>query len=83
VTNRVGIAYLPSICVWVRRCEQLSFLRFVPVDNEIARLAVRLAGTFNGDPADRMVVATALFLGADLVTKDRAIRSYTKVHTVW
>ncbi len=43
----------------------------------------RLPGGFHGDPADQMIVATARHQGAVLVTKDRAIRDYEHVHTVW
>ncbi len=38
-----------------------------------------VAGTladFHGDPADRMIVASALAAGAALVTKDGSIRSW-------
>ena len=65
------------------RCERLSFLRFVPLDNEIARLAVGLPEPYHSDPADRMIIATARYLGAVLVTKDRRIREYEHVSTVW
>jgi PIN domain nuclease of toxin-antitoxin system len=68
---------------WVRRCERLSFLKFVPVDNEIARVAVQLPGELHPDPADRMIVATSLILGAPLVTKDRRILEFQHVETVW
>ncbi len=43
----------------------------------------RLPSGFHGDPADQMIVATARHQGALLVTKDRAIRDYEHVHTVW
>lgn len=68
---------------WVRRCEKLSFLKFVPVDNEIARVAVQLPGELHPDPADRMIVATSLTLGAPLVTKDKRILQFQHIETVW
>ncbi len=43
----------------------------------------RLPGDFHGDPADQMIVATARHSGAVLVTKDRAIRDYEHVRSVW
>ncbi len=43
----------------------------------------RLPGNFHGDPADQMIVATARHSGAVLVTKDRAIRDYEHVRSVW
>ena len=37
----------------------------------------------HGDPADQMIVATARHSGAVLVTKDRAIRDYEHVRSIW
>ena len=45
-----------------------------PVDFEIAALAGRLTG-MHGDPADRIVVATALAHHAALITADASILS--------
>ena len=35
------------------------------------------------DPADQMIVATALYLGVPLVTKDKRIRDANIVQTIW
>ncbi len=59
---------------WVLRSEALPFLTFVPVDNAIAVQSTRLTGELHGDAADRIIIATAQFLGAELVTKDNKIR---------
>lgn len=67
---------------WIARSEALPFLRFVPVDNRIALRAVGLQG-LHDDPADRIIVATALSLGARLVTRDRRLRAYRGVETLW
>jgi PIN domain nuclease of toxin-antitoxin system len=49
-------------------------------------IAVR-AGSFGdevvGDPADRLIIATALAAGVPLVTKDERIRSAGVVETIW
>jgi PIN domain nuclease of toxin-antitoxin system len=68
--------------LWVEKCERLALFHFVPVDNTIARLAVGLPEPFHPDPPDRIIVATALSLGATLVTKDRKILSYPHVKTL-
>ncbi len=44
----------------------------IEVDGEIAILSTRLAG-MHADPADRLIVATALARGATLVTADEKI----------
>jgi PIN domain nuclease of toxin-antitoxin system len=38
---------------------------------------------FHGDPADQILVATARQHGAVLVTKDRRIRGYAHVQSIW
>jgi len=68
---------------WLARCERLPFLSFVPVSTAIAVESVRLPDFPNADPADRIIAATALSLGAQLVTKDEKLRSYPNVQTVW
>jgi PIN domain nuclease of toxin-antitoxin system len=60
---------------WIARSEALPFFHFLPVDNHIAQRAVLLPEPLHNDPADRMIIATAMSLGADLVTKDRKIRN--------
>jgi PIN domain nuclease of toxin-antitoxin system len=35
------------------------------------------------DPADRLIVATAMLESAALVTKDARIRRYSAVETIW
>jgi PIN domain nuclease of toxin-antitoxin system len=68
---------------WVAKSEALSFFNFVPVTNSIALKSVGLQTPFHTDPADRIIVATAIALGATLVTKDQKILGYPHVKTAW
>ncbi|MBI5556180.1 MAG: type II toxin-antitoxin system VapC family toxin [Deltaproteobacteria bacterium] len=68
---------------WLCRCEALPFLTFVAVSNAIAVESVRLPDFPHADPADRIIAATALSLGAPLVTKDDKLRNYPHVKTIW
>jgi len=68
--------------IWMRRVEELKFFQFVPVDNEIAKLAVLLPD-LHQDPADRIIVATARILGTTLITKDERLLSYPNIATLW
>ena len=43
----------------------------------------QLPQPFPGDPADQIIVATARHHGAVLVSKDRHIRRYAQVRSVW
>jgi PIN domain nuclease of toxin-antitoxin system len=55
--------------------EQLSEqVRTVGITPAIADTAVSLPSAFPGDPADRLIFATAVEHGVKLVTKDRRLR---------
>jgi len=60
-------------------------LRTVGVTPAIADTAVSLPSSFPGDPADRMIYATAIEHGWKLVTKDRGLREhpYPRAVAVW
>lgn len=68
---------------WVARSAALPFLHFVPVDHQIYLRAVDLPGPLHDDPADRVIVATALGLGMPLVTKDHRLQGYPHLETIW
>lgn len=51
-------------------------LRTIGVTPAIADTAVALPSSFPGDPADRLIYATAVEHDLPLVTKDRAIRDH-------
>lgn len=51
-------------------------LRTVAITPAIAETAVSLPASFPGDPADRLIYATAIERGWRLVTKDRRLRSH-------
>lgn len=68
---------------WISQSEKLPFITFIPIDNSIALKSVNLPGPFHEDPADRIIVATALLTGAQLLTKDRRIRDSKLVEAVW
>jgi PIN domain nuclease of toxin-antitoxin system len=68
---------------WVADLQALPELRFEPVSVEIARVAGSFPDAMPGDPADRIIVATARALGARLVTADTRLRKSPELVTVW
>lgn len=68
---------------WLADLRALPELRFEPVSAEIAALAASFDGTMHGDPADRIIAATARMLGARLVTADERLRGLPDVAAVW
>lgn len=61
---------------WVRCGTRAPGLRTVALSAEIMIDSTRLPGRLHGDPADRMIVATARQMGAALVTRDQRIIDY-------
>jgi PIN domain nuclease of toxin-antitoxin system len=68
---------------WIALAESAPEITFVPVDNRIALKAVALEGFPHRDPADRIIAATALVLGATLITADARLRAYGPLSTIW
>jgi PIN domain nuclease of toxin-antitoxin system len=68
---------------WIAKSESLPFIQFVPVTNLIAIKSVNLPLPLHQDPADRIIIATALSVGAPLVTKDQRLLDYSHVQTIW
>lgn len=57
-------------------------VRTIQVTPAIAAAAVGLPSSFPGDPADRLVYATAIENGWRLITKDRRLRTHRHPHPV-
>ena len=72
-----------EVADWIAKSEMLPYFQFIPVDNSIAIKSVNLPGPLHRDPADRIIIATAISLGASLLTKDEKILNYPHVKTVW
>lgn len=68
---------------WILKSEGLPYLNFVPVDNAIALKSVHLPGPLHRDPLDRIIIATAMTLGALLISKDYKILNYPHARSLW
>jgi PIN domain nuclease of toxin-antitoxin system len=68
---------------WIAKSESLPFIQFMPVTNSIAVKSVNLPLPLHPDPTDRIIIATALSLGASLVTKDEKLLDYAPINTIW
>jgi PIN domain nuclease of toxin-antitoxin system len=59
---------------WLTRATESRVLTVLPLDRDVVIAVDSLPTRFHGDPADRLIVATARTHGMPLATRDRAIR---------
>lgn len=57
-------------------------MRVLPITPAIAARSVNI-DLPQGDPADRLIAATALVQGAALVTVDKKLRDFASLETLW
>lgn len=55
----------------------------LPITASIAECSMQFSPRYPQDPADRIIGATALVNGIELVTIDRAIRASGEVPCIW
>jgi PIN domain nuclease of toxin-antitoxin system len=72
-----GRIELSNSCgLWVQQALATPGLALTPLTSEIAIESCNLPPPFHGDPADRIIIATARNIGARLVTRDQKIIEY-------
>lgn len=58
---------------WIRKALDFQGLHLAAIDAEVACDCAELPAGFHGDPADRIIAATARTTGYTLLTHDRAL----------
>jgi len=68
---------------WLAQVRRLPEYRIEPLTDDIAERAGQFGEAFPGDPADRLISATALLAGVPLVTHDERLRGIESLPTIW
>jgi len=68
---------------WLEMMIERSNVTVSEISPAVAALAVHFPSDFPGDPADRVIAATARVAGAALVTRDARLRRSHAVETIW
>ncbi|MDI7775919.1 type II toxin-antitoxin system VapC family toxin [Asticcacaulis sp. EMRT-3] len=63
---------------WLETIFEQGGLSLIPLAPAISFDSTRLPGNFHNDPSDRLIVATARYLNAHLITEDAAILAYAR-----
>jgi PIN domain nuclease of toxin-antitoxin system len=74
--RRQPLSFRPDPVTWFERLLLRPGIRPVPLPHQVAVSAAFLPGQLHGDPADRLLIATARELDVPLVTRDQRILAY-------
>lgn len=83
LVKRDRLKLTTDLDTWLGLIYKLRYFKFVPVDKKIAQRSVFLPEPLHKDLADRIIIATTLRHGAELITSDKKILTYPHVRTVW
>lgn len=72
------LQFTVKVDLWLANALQPP-VQLLPLSPEIAVGSTQLPGRFHRDPADQIIVATALAYGCPLVTMDAQIRAYLHI----
>lgn len=76
VRGRIRLAR--PIGSWIDAALTLPGIRLLPISPEIAVDSANLPGSSHGDPADRILIASARSLGGRVATRDQRILDYAE-----
>jgi PIN domain nuclease of toxin-antitoxin system len=79
--GRLALSF--SVDEWISLTSHLPKLKWIDVTPDIAVRSTMLPEQFHGDPADRIIVASAMSYDTILITADKKIQSYKHVRTIW
>ena len=74
--SRPALRFVPDPVTWFADVTASRQIRDATLTPEIAIAASYLPGGLHPDPADRLIVATARWLGVPIMTADGKIRAY-------
>lgn len=70
-----AVALDPSPEEWIRTASHPAAIRLAQLTREVALELLKLPKSFQRDPADRIIVATARALNIPVLTRDKQIRN--------
>ncbi len=83
LVNKQRITLNTDIQDWIDTALSYPKIEFIDLNPQIAVLSTRLPGDFHGDPADRIIVSSALKNNCPIITKDKQIHTWGHVKTIW
>ena len=81
--RRGRLRFSMPVTAWLANVRRLPEYRLEPLTDDIAERAGQFGDAFPGDPADRLIAATALVRNAPLVTHDDRLREFQPLEVIW
>ncbi len=81
ISGRGGFRLPNSLAEYLRYLE--SAFVVLPITGAIAELSIAFSAQYPKNPTDRLIGATAVVHGMELVTKDDGIRTSGEVKCIW
>jgi PIN domain nuclease of toxin-antitoxin system len=72
-----------EVAEWIEAALERPKIELLPFSPRAAVRAAGLGDGFPGDPADRFIVATALEMGAPLISSDQSIEAWGGIQVLW
>lgn len=79
--ERIGLSL--DVTAWIAQALEHPAVQLLELSPTIAIASTRLTGSPPNDPVDRILIATAKTHNCAIVSKDRRIRSYPQVESIW
>jgi len=83
LAERGRISLDRDVSPWMEQALALPRVELLPITPAIAVRSASFSRHFPGDPADRIIAASAIHLRARLVSKDRRMKSLPGLGIVW
>jgi PIN domain nuclease of toxin-antitoxin system len=78
LVNKKKINVFARVVDFLADIENLHGIQIIQIDSKIASESISFTNNFHGDPADRMIVATAKVHSANLITRDQKIIQWAR-----
>jgi PIN domain nuclease of toxin-antitoxin system len=81
--ERGKLAFDHPVDKWIEGALKYPGVQLLPLSVEVLVASTQLPGDFHKDPADQMIVATAMELAIPLLTSDQKILNYQYVSSIF
>lgn len=82
LVSKKKITLNTSCQAWVNKSLSLPGVSLIPLSPEISIESCNLPGNFHGDPADRILVASARIENLCLISRDKKLIAYCTKHDI-